>query len=235
MGFNDQVKPKQLTSWTPSKLDLYEQCPAKAKYKYLDKLPELESPALARGTEIHEAAEQYVTGRKRTIHDDLKNPVVKRILSTLRSDYKKKRVRVELELAFNRAWKMVHWLAKDVYCRFKIDALHMLKGGEGEVIDWKTGKLKEDGKYDSQLNAYATAVLSAGLVERVTAKLVFVDAGHVVTSPAGTLSAKDLTKAQKAWDAKVKAMLNDTKFPPRPGNHCRWCSYSMNRGGPCRF
>lgn len=225
----------RIESWTPSKLDLYEQCPARAKYKHIDKLPEPESPALARGTEIHEAAEQYITGRNRTVHADLKNPVVKRILDALRKDYKKNRVRVELELAFNRAWKVVHWLAKDVYCRFKIDVLHVLKDGNGEVIDWKTGKMKEDGKYDPQLNAYATAVLSAGLVNRVTAKLVFTDAGQIVTSPVGTLSVKDLDKAQKAWDAKVKAMLSDTKFPPRPGNYCRWCPYSMNKGGPCKF
>lgn len=237
MGFKNQTVAK-ITSWTPTKLELYEGCPRKAKYKFIDKLPEPPpepgSP-LERGTEIHESAEGYVTSRSSKLHEGLKNAKVKKLLNLLKKDYKLKKVRVELELAFNQAWKPVGWLAKDVYCRFKIDVLHLLKDGAGEAIDWKTGRFKPEGKYDDQLNAYSVAALSTGLVKSVTSKLVFTDHGEVVDVPAGRLAEKDLAKSQKIWDKKAKAMLSDTKFAPRPGVACKWCPYSTNRGGPCEF
>lgn len=233
------MKPvKKILNWTPTKLDLYEGCPRKAKYKFVDKLPEPPpepgSP-LERGTEIHKAAEGYITSRAPKLHADLKHKKVKKILDDLQKDYKLKKVRVEMELAFNRAWKPVQWLAQDVYCRFKIDVLHFLKDGAAEAIDWKTGRFKPEGKYDDQVNAYSVAALSTGLVKTVTSKLVFTDHGEEVDVPAGRMAVKDLKKAQERWDQKAKAMLSDTKFPPRPGNACTWCPYSCNKGGPCEF
>lgn len=225
-------KPGRVTSWSPSKLTAYESCPAAVRYKYIDKLPEPPSPVLERGTAIHAAAEEYVTGRAKSLAPDL--VAVKKLLATLRKDYRAKKVRVELELAFNREWRACHWLAKDVYVRFKLDVLHLLKDGAARVIDWKTGRFKPDG-HDSQLSAYAVGALSSGLAKRVSAQLVFTDGGQVVDSPAGELSLDGLPAAQKAWDKRAAPMLADTTFAPRPGNSCRWCAYSTNRGGPCKF
>jgi hypothetical protein len=235
MGFKNQVEPKRLTSWTASKLSLYESCPAKAKYKHIDKLPDEGGPALERGTEIHNAAEKYITSRTKTLHPDLKHPKIKKLLDTLRKDYKKKKVRTELELAFTKEWQKCHWLAKDVWVRFKMDCVHFLAGGKAHVIDWKTGKFKPDGEYDDQLSAYAVGLLVSGLAESVTAQLVFTDAGEIVTREAGTLTLADLPKAKLFWVKKTKAMLSDTRFPARPGNGCRYCPYSANKGGPCEF
>ncbi len=236
MSFKNQVMPAKITSWSPSKLDLYLECPAKAKYKYIDKLPDPGGPALERGSEIHKAAEMYVTGRRSDVHPDLQNVKVKKLLGALKKDYTAKKVRVEMELAFTQAWKACHWLAPDVYVRFKIDVVHFIKDGAAKVIDWKTGRFKEeDPKYDAQLGGYAVAVLSSGLVKSATAQLVFTDAGQVVERPSGTLALKDLATAQKYWDKKAKPLLNDTKFAPRPGDYCRYCPYSTNKGGPCRF
>lgn len=237
MNFKNQMLPKKITSWSPSKLSAYEECPRKVKYKYIDKLPEPFDPdgPLARGQVIHESAEMYIAGRHTKLHDDLQNPKVKKLINMLKKDYKLKKVRVELELAFNQAWKPVGWLARDVYVRFKVDVLHLLKDGAANVIDWKTGKFKPDGKFDGALNGYAVAALTSGLAKSATAQLVFTDHGEVVEREAGTLALKDLPAAQKDWDKKAKALLNDTKFAPRPGNGCRWCPFSTNRGGPCEF
>lgn len=235
MSFKSQMLPKKITSWSPSKLGTYENCPASAKYKYIDKLPEPPSPTLDRGTEIHKGAEDYITGRTKKLHADLQNPRIKKLVNLFKKEYKLKKVRVELELAFTKDWKACHWLAKDVYVRFKLDVLHLLKGGSANVVDWKTGKFKPDGEYDNQLSAYAVAALSSGLVQTATAQLAFTDAGEIVEREAGTLTLADLPKAQKMWDKKAKALLSDTKFAPRPGNSCRWCPFSTNRGGPCQF
>lgn len=229
------AKPR-LTSWSPSRLVLYEECPARAKYKFLDKLPEPEEPdgPLARGQAIHKGAEDFIAHRTKTLHEDLRHPKVKKGLEVLRRQYAAKKVRVELELAFTRAWQPCAWLAKDVYVRFKLDVLQLLSAGKALVIDWKTGRFKPDG-HDTQLRAYAVGALSSGLAKSVTAKLVFTDAGQTVEGSAGKLELAQLPAAQKAWDKRAAPMLADTTFAPRPGNGCRWCHYSTNRGGPCRF
>lgn len=232
-----KLEPKRITSWSPSKLSCYEECPRKAKYKYIDKIVEPQDPngPLARGSAIHKAAEDYITHRVAALPDTLQNPKVKKLLALLRKDYKLKKVRVEMELAFTKEWKMCGWLAQDVYCRFKVDVVHLLPGGKANLIDWKTGKFKPDGEYDDQLAAYAVGVLSSGLVKQATAQLMFTDVGEPVTRPAGALDVKGLAKEQKRWDAKARAMLSDTTFPCRPGNACRWCFFSTNKGGPCEF
>lgn len=234
-GFVAQAK-KQHLSWTVSKLGQYNKCPAQAKFKNLDKLPEPPSPALARGSEIHEAAEMYVAGRMPKLAEELKHPKIKALLDKLKAEYKLKKVRVELELAFTRQWKPCHWLAKDVYVRFKIDCVHFLKDGAVYVIDWKTGKFKpNDPEYDDQLHAYCTAILSTGLAKTAQAALVFTDTGDVVEREGQPLTLAQLPAAQKGWDKKAKPMLADTRHAPRPGNACRWCAYSANKDGPCEF
>ena len=227
MTFKNQSVQKH-KSWTVSKLGQYNSCPAQAKYKHLDKLPEPSSPALARGSEIHGHAEQYVTGREPKLVDELKHPVIKKMLDGL------KKVRVEMELAFTKKWKPCHWLAPDVYVRFKIDAVHFLKDGTVLVIDWKTGKFKPSDEYAQQLHAYCVALLSSGLAKQAKSMLVFTDTGDVVESEK-VLTLEDLPAAQKEWDKKAKPMLSDTMHAPRPGNACRWCTFSTNRGGPCQF
>jgi hypothetical protein len=235
MTFKNQAGPMKHNSWTVSKLNMYDGCPAKAKYKHLDKLPEPDSPAMARGGEVHAHAEQYVTGREKKLADELQQKKVKSLVEKLKKDYKGKKVRVEMELAFNRAWKPCHWLAKDVYVRFKIDVVHFISDGLAVVIDWKTGKFKpEHEEYQEQLHAYCTALLSSGLAKKAKAMLVFTDSGDIVEGDE-TFELEDLPAMQQYWDKKAKPFLSDTKHAPRPGNGCRWCPYSTNKGGPCRF
>lgn len=236
MTFKKQAAPGSITSWSPSRLSAYLECPRKARYKYVDKLSEPSAPALERGTLIHSAAENYIANRTSKLHEALRNPKVKSLVAALRKEYKAKRVRVELELAFDKTWRLVDWFGRDVYVRFKVDVLRLLKKGTGQVIDWKTGRFKNEGAaYDPQLNGYATAALSSGLVTSATAMLVFTDTGEVVERSAGVLALKDLSKAQKAWDKKAKPMLADRLFKPKPGNACRWCHFSTNKGGPCDY
>jgi hypothetical protein len=226
---------KKHFSWTVSKLGVYKNCPAQAKYKFIDKLFEPEAPPLVRGTEIHNAAEQYVTGREKKLHADLKLPVVKNLLNQLRKEYKKKKVRVELELAFTKEWKPCHWMSKEVYVRFKIDVVHFLTNGEALVIDWKTGKFKPgNAEYGEQLEGYCLGLLASGLAKKVRSQLVFTDSGDVVEVEK-TYTLKDLPQLQKRWDNNARPFLSDTKHAPKPGNACKYCNFSTNKGGPCEF
>ncbi len=53
----------RFTAWSYSRLSDYEACPLKAKIKHLDKVSEPSSPALKRGSDIHELAAKYATNQ----------------------------------------------------------------------------------------------------------------------------------------------------------------------------
>jgi hypothetical protein len=226
----------QHTTWSPSKLSCYEQCPAQASYKYLHKLPEPKGEALIRGSAIHEAAELYVTGRTKKLDPNLSK--AKKVLDTLRKEYNKGLVRTELDLAYTKDWESCGWMDKAVYCRFKVDVVKLDHPDSGEclIIDWKTGKFKPNGEYD-QLRLYCLAVLSNSELhmEKAVAELYFTDVGEPVRRDNGRLVLSELAAERVKWDKRVKRMFADTEHAPSPGPNCRWCPWTVQKGGPCVY
>lgn len=212
--------------------------------------------ALDRGTVIHAAIETYIrlqtnkvkgkgqidnrgqviwTGfdKKRPVFDfDLKN--IKSIITPLRKGFEARKVRTELDLAFTKEWKPCDWMASDVYLRIKMDALEAIED-ESEVTDWKTGRFKPEQEFNDQLNIYSVGALTAGFGKQTKSRLVFTDEGQQVATESGQLTIAQLPKAQKEWDKRAKKMLVDKSFVPKPAMHCRWCPYSANKGGPCKW
>ena len=222
---------QKVTAWSYSRWNEYEACPAKTKFKVIDKLKEPSSPALERGTAIHAKAEQYLrTGGRvpKEIHKDL-HPYYK----ALRAE----NPHVELEICFNREWKNVDWFARDAWCRIKVDAMVAPKGESVlvRVVDHKTGKLKEYAEYERQMELYGLAgLLTCPTAQEVSAELAFTDHGKVVQC-VETYKRKDESKMIKLWEQRTKPMLADTRFAPNPGNACRWCSFRKANNGPCTY
>lgn len=232
--------PPQITAWSPSRLATYEECPRKAKYKYIDKLPDGgNSPAMSRGIAIHESADNFIRGQVKTLAPALQN--VRKLITELRNEYKIRLVRTELDIAVDRNWNSCGWMDPQVYLRVKADVIRLTEDKSTCcVIDWKTGKFKPvdsalGAKYDDALNLYACAALSLGFARQASALLVFTDENKTVARPRGTVSLSVLGREQRRWSQRVKPMLNDTLFPTRPGSQCRWCAYSCNKGGPCEY
>ena len=48
---------RRITTWSYSRWTTYEDCPARARYKFLDRLPDPSGPGEDRGTALHKAAE----------------------------------------------------------------------------------------------------------------------------------------------------------------------------------
>jgi hypothetical protein len=233
-------KPKQFTSWSYTRYSDYQRCPAYAKYKHLDKMKEPESPAMARGSAIHELAEKFSIGELKKLPAELRHfseefAVVKQQKNKL----------VEQQWAFTRSWEPARWDDwQNAWLRVKVDLALVTPEGVLKIIDHKTGQIKPDRheEYTEQTDLYVVsgmAAHAAGMlprrIEAVEAELWYLDAGVIWPEKPNPIPVKEYSKLQKKWERKVTPMLSDTRFAPRPGNYCRWCSFSKAKGGPCQY
>ena len=219
------AKPTQITSWSYSRYALYEECPAKAKYKFIDKLPEPGSPAMERGNAIHKLAEDYTKGLIKKLPPELAK------FKDEFAELRKSKPVVEETWAFTQDWKQTQWNDwAGCKVRIKVDAA--CKDGKTlYIIDHKTGKLRDG--YDAQLSLYAAAgFLVYPDVKTISTMMWFLDSGDVVDKE---YTADQGDKLLKEWEKRTQPMLNDKRFAPKPGNACRWCPFSKSKGGPCKF
>lgn len=240
---------KLITSWSFSRYRCYCECPYKAKLKFVDKLKEPGSPAMDRGDAIHKMAEAYIKG-----HDASGKKVTKLAPELKKFDVLLKKLRklntkdpdaifVEGGWYFTKDWAKTTWndWAK-CWLRVKMDVAYR-EGGVLHVIDWKTGKFRpeENATYMEQLELYALAALiDDETIEAVVPSLRYLD--HGITYPDAERSEevivytrKDVAGLKKTWLKRIKAMLVDTRFNPRPNNRCRYCHFRKENGGPCKF
>lgn len=205
--------------------------------------------AMQRGIEIGDSIDRYIkdaTGKGEVLHPEAKSHVVvSDLIRTLKGSYKRslgEKVLSEVQIKLDKNWKPVGQYIKS-WVNGRLDVLLKLGAKGRKVIDWKSGgidkktrQIRESPEYQEQLEIYSVLVLSADpKVQTVDSSLVFLDApvnvNPEVTSPA--VHRKDLVKLQKKWEGRVKPLLSDTVFAPRPGWYCGWCDYSKEKGGPC--
>lgn len=223
----------RITAWSYSRLAVYETCPAQAKYKFIDKLPEPGSAAMDRGSDIHKLAENYVSEKLPKLPPELK------LFSKEFTSVRKPTIfkGVELEWAFTSGWKPTGWFDRDAWCRVKVDLAVQFKPTVLDVIDHKTGKRglddpKGEGVWQ-QLDLYALAGFCAKPeIEEINTKLWYLDAGKEMVE---RYTRKDVPRLIKFWDKKSRPMMRDTAFRPTPSHACKWCAYSNAKGGPCEY
>ena len=225
---------QKITQWSFSRYTQYQECPYKAKLRFIEKRDTPGGPAMVRGAEIHGLAQDYLEGRKRTVPVDLS------YVKPLLMKYKKMKATSEGEIGITREWGQTGWFDHDVWCRIKLDAIVPLgkKGEEADAVDWKTGKYAPDRpEYAEQLELYATGILSVRpSVKVVHTKLIFTDHDQKTSPPViATYERGQLKGMQKSWEKRVKPMLADSRFAPRPGNYCRYCTFRKAVGGPCKY
>jgi CRISPR/Cas system-associated exonuclease Cas4 (RecB family) len=217
----------KLNAWSHSRWDTYEACPLTAKFKYIEKLEEEQGDAAKRGQRIHEEAEALLSSNG-SLTPELE--VFSKEFAKLKS---KKNVKSEALWAFTDQWVPTGWFDKDCWCRVKTDAHYLTKRNSVlVVIDYKTGKIRET-KHEKQMELYALAgMLQYPNVRTIQTELWYIDQGEIHDSQFDASERDDLIKK---WQARIKRMLSDETFKPCPGTHCRWCSYSRKKGGPCGF
>ena len=162
-----------ISSWSFSRLTVFEQCKFRAKLQMIDKIPDpTPRPAADRGTEIHQTCEDYVRGtaalRKEMRHFEEEFVV-------LRDLFKKGKVSLEGEWGFTKDWEPCDY--KKAWLRAKADAVVWLSPTHVVVIDYKTGKrFGNEVKHGEQLQLYALCMMVRHPeIERVTVELWYLD------------------------------------------------------------
>lgn len=239
--------------WSFSQWENYNECPARWKFKSVMKLPSSPpGPAAARGLDMHDRAERYITGQidlDECIHGDIektfgdKKPAVIHpkyipILDAYR-DHPNGDRGCEKKVAFDVGWHLCPPRTKFTAVMAVIDAYRF--GGERgsedsenkilRIAEWKSGKPKDT--HADQRHLYAMFGLRVWLASRVEVTTYYLED----TAPAVRLVATEdkFEKMKEKWDKRVRLMQNDQLCAPRPGVYCNWCDYAKKKGGPCAF
>lgn len=230
------IPVKQITSWSYSRWRDHQDCPRYAHMKHILKIPEGDpSPAMLRGGEIAKASEDYLLKKTKALAPELQS---------FKEDYEffrnQKSLFAEQMWGFDKNWAPVAWNDwTNCWARVKIDMGYTDMESNAVVIrDGKSGKYKENdhGSYLLQLELYVAAAASQyPKAEFFVPQLMYTDAGVLYPAEAVAYDRDDAIKFQKAWEKRVKPMLADKRFPPKPGNKCRYCAYSKAKGGKCEY
>src|SRR6266404_530731 len=171
----------KITAWSYTRWKDYQQCPAKAKYKHVLKMKEPSSQAMERGTAIHKMAEDFIKGELSTLPTELNK--FSSSLGYLKEQYLGGFCKVEDSWAFKEDWTATTWDDwSSAWLRIKMDCTFNVEDGVLRVIDWKTGKFREEEchMYLLQLELYALgAFLTMPLIDTVIPKLAFIDYGII--------------------------------------------------------
>lgn len=238
------AKSTKITAWSFSRWSVYDLCPLKAKYKFIDKLPEPGSPAMDRGTAIHTGIDGYLKGETVRVSKDWNPKIFGDLLKGLRAKRKKdpESVTVEDTWAFRADWSETRWDDwNGCWLRVKVDCSTTDGNSDNimvDIVDWKTGRFRpqQEAEYKLQLDLYALGALMRHQDAKevsVSPSLVYIDEG--VRHAVGTYTKTDMPRLRKEWEKRAKPMLNDTKFAPKPNRMCVYCHYRASNNGPCKY
>ena len=216
--------------WSLSSLGTYEQCAAKYKFRYIDRVEStFSSPAAERGTQLHGAIEAFLTGKSTELPNEIN--FYTQYLTALKTQI----IFPEHVICLNRDWKPTTPDAEDRWYKGILD-LKALRSGDGApteatVIDWKTGKIYDS--HDDQKSLYSLAVFAEeSSVLRVRAIHVYLDLGK---NREKTYDRQQMHELRASWDSRILKLENEKEWIPNPSFMCRYCPYSRSNNGTCKF
>jgi hypothetical protein len=216
----------QISAWSFSRWWDYESCPYKAGLKHVMRMKEPGNEAMDRGSDIHKLGEDYLNKklpRPPSVYNQFKPALL---------ELRKQKAQPELQWALTTDMKKADWFSPKAWLRVKLDALALnAKGTIARMIDFKSGRAKDH--HPLQLSLYAwTGFVLMPKVRKVISELWYLDQPGKPTVETYTRET-DLVSIEKDWRRRIKPMLNDKVFEPKPGNHCKWCYFRKSNGGPC--
>lgn len=217
--------------WSYTRWEVFEKCPQRYEYQFLQKLPQPPAPALERGIRVHEEGEEYLDNIRKRV------PVAYNQFSDELKAIKKLGASAEGSYAFTKSWQPsspTDWA--NTWLRIKIDA-EVESDDEVTLIDFKTGKPWPKAT-EAQSELYAVgAFLKFPGVDTITVEFWYLDSGEVVPY---VYTRKQFAAAKKKWAARGRAVIAARQFPPtHNGYNCKYCPFRSDaklgngQPGPC--
>lgn len=217
-------------SW--SRLSDYNQCPLKFKLKYIDKSPKFKedekaSPHLVRGSNVHQALENYVVQVQSNGQLEVKvtslpeveatKPFVDRFLNNYTT------VIPETQIAINKDWERVEWFSKDAYYRAILDLI-AIRPSDAVIVDYKTGKMRDyDGGPSGKGQLHLSGAIGLHLwpdIPEITTTYAYVDHKQTISRK---FTQADRQELRRHFDEEHDKVNSDTKFKPTVNEFCKWC------------
>jgi hypothetical protein len=219
---------KRITSWSYSRWSDYEKCPQLAKFKHVDRIKEPENDAMKGGSKAHDELAEYL-GLTETAVATV--PKVGQRFEPLLQELRKLEPIHDQEWGFTRGWSVTGWFARDTWFRSKLDVCVVYDDNTADVVDFKTGKASD--KHAQQAELYAVSVfLRYKNVASIVVRFWYLDTG---AESIYQFERREMDEMIIAWEQRVRPMLHDEIFAPRPGEHCKWCFFAKSNNGPCKF
>lgn len=209
-------RPKPF-AWSYSKIKNFETCPKRYWHYDVSKdVKEPEGEALQYGNAVHAALAAALLGEPLPNHFKNLQSWVDRILT------REGKILTEQKLAITDEFEPCDWFAKTAWYRGIADVIK-ITGRVALAIDWKTGKIVEDG---SQLALMAQCIFSHHPeVERIRTEFVWLKEDATTRADFARTDMADVWKGLLPRVALLQNAHETMTFPPKPGGLCRkWCS-----------
>lgn len=205
-------------------------CPAKYKFKYIDKVDTGPTPkALLEGRKVHDEAADYLTGKR----DDLPKRMEKfSVIAEAMRNAPENQRKVEEQMAFDRGKLPVAWFGPNVYMRFIWDAaIWNAEATEIDIIDFKTGK--PYGSYDEQAQIFSIpAFWTMPSLQVMRGHWMYLDTGATIDYE---ITREQFPAIERTWLGNVALMEADRAFPATPSKKaCRFCDFGPAKLNICR-
>lgn len=238
------LPPVQVNQLSYSKLDTFQTCPLKYKFRYLFQIPSPSAHAANFGSSLHNTLNEFFQALKKGEKPslDLLKTFYEQLWigsgyeSKAHEQTRKQKGFEMLECFYAResengfvipAYLERNFSLKIGSLRFvgRIDRIDQLPDGSYEIIDYKTGTSKRDQnpEKDLQLSLYALACKDIFHLPCSSLSLYFLEDGMKIST---TRSNEQLLEVQNEL-LKISGEIALSDFYPTPGYHCSFCEYRL--------
>jgi len=219
---------KQIIPWSYSQLTCFETCALQYKFKYVDRAlvaPGADMFYRDRGIAIHEKAEAFMKRRAK-----VKPPAELEKLVDKLNEAKTFKARAETALFLNNKWEPVH---KGGHWGVVKADIHWVVEGTLAIIDLKSGRVRD---YSDQGRIYIAGFWSLyAELERAYAEEWYTQTGETSPRRRTFHNRTQVMGIRKEIEQRVRLMQSEESYDPTPSAVCRWCDFSKQKGGPCRY
>lgn len=206
----------ELVAWSYSRLESSETCARKFWHLSIKKdVIDPPNDKTQYGTDMHQAFASYLKkGQALPLAMRHHTPMLAKFRAAPGEHV------IEQQIAINANYQQVGWFDKDVYCRV-ISDLTIMQAPAAIMVDWKSGKLKDD--FTQLRVAAAVMFLIAPELERISMSYVWTQSKQVTTDRMTRDETTDVWAALHPRLVRYQNMFNLQEFPATPGIHCKWC------------